>query len=48
MANHLALQPGEDKLHAKDHEQNTDKQQGLVVDRLVDEEIAFDDNIDVY
>jgi len=44
MANHFTLQASQYKLDTKDHEQDADEEQRLVVYRLMRKEVASNDN----
>ncbi len=44
MANHLTLQACQYKLDTKDHEQDPDEEQRLVVDWLMRKEVTSNDN----
>src|SRR5258707_2391092 len=47
VANHLALQAGQHKLHTEDHQQNANKQQWLVMNRLINKETAANHNCQI-
>src|SRR5262245_38775694 len=48
VTDHLTLQAGQHKLHAKDHQQDTNQQQRLVADRLVGEKTAAKNDREIY
>src|SRR5579883_389433 len=48
VTDHLALQTGQHKLHAENHEQNAHEQQRLVVNRFIDKEAAADYDDKIY
>ena len=44
MANHLTLQSCQNEIHSKNHQEDADEEQWMVVDRLMCKEVTSNDN----